>query len=74
MFDLVAQGLLYSRLRDDVHRNALVARAAIVGVERVEAGPDDGGEPHWEVLLSDIAERLPISRRQWPVVRAIVKP
>jgi two-component system response regulator AlgR len=57
-----------------VHRNALVARAAIVGVERVEAGPDDGGEPHWEVLLSDIAERLPISRRQWPVVRAIVKP
>jgi two-component system response regulator AlgR len=57
-----------------VHRNALVARAAIVGVERVEGGPDDGGEPHWEVLLRDIPERLPISRRQWPVVRAIVKP
>jgi two-component system response regulator AlgR len=57
-----------------VHRNALVARAAIVGVERVEAGPDDGGEPHWEVRLANIAERLPISRRQWPIVRNIVKP
>jgi two-component system response regulator AlgR len=56
-----------------VHRNALVARAAIVGYERVESGPADGGEPHWEVLLRDTDERLPISRRQWPAVRSAVR-
>ena len=56
-----------------VHRNALVARAAIVGFERVDTAPSDGGEPHWEVLLRQTAERLPISRRQWPVVRAVIR-
>ena len=56
-----------------VHRNALVARAAIVGFERVDSGPSDGGEPHWEVLLRDSSERLPISRRQWPIVRSVIR-
>lgn len=49
-----------------IHRNCLVARGAVTGVER--AGEDDG-EPHWDVVLAGLAERLPISRRQWPVVR-----
>lgn len=49
-----------------IHRNCLVARDAVTGVER--AGEDDG-EPHWDVVLAGLAERLPISRRQWPVVR-----
>ncbi len=56
-----------------VHRNALVARAAIVGFERVDSGPSDGGEPHWEVLLHQTTERLPISRRQWPIVRSVIR-
>jgi two-component system response regulator AlgR len=49
-----------------LHRNCLVARAAVQGVER--AGEHDG-EAHWDVLLRGVAERLPVSRRQWPAVR-----
>ncbi len=53
-----------------VHRNCLVARAAVQGVERVgEQGAENGGDAHWEILLKGSAERLPVSRRQWPVVR-----
>jgi two-component system response regulator AlgR len=51
-----------------IHRNCLVARAAIRGFERA-AGED---EPHWLVLLEGIEERLPVSRRQWPLLREIV--
>jgi two-component system response regulator AlgR len=53
-----------------IHRNCLVARAAIVGVER-RAGDD--GEQHWVVLLRDIAEALPVSRRQWPLVKTLIR-
>jgi len=49
-----------------IHRNCLVSRAAVVGVER--AG-DDEAEPHWDIVLAGVAEHLPVSRRQWPVVR-----
>jgi two-component system response regulator AlgR len=52
-----------------VHRNCLVARSAIRGFERA-AGPDE--EPHWVVLLEGVAERIPVSRRQWPVVKDLV--
>jgi two-component system response regulator AlgR len=51
-----------------VHRNCLVARAAIRGFER-SAG-QAGEEPHWSVVLEGIGERLPVSRRQWPVVKS----
>ena len=50
-----------------VHRNCLVARAAIAGFERVAA---EDGESHWAVLLSGLDEKLPVSRRQWPAVKA----
>jgi two-component system response regulator AlgR len=56
-----------------IHRNALVARAAIQGFQRVKVRPGsdaDGGEGHWEVVLKAISERLPISRRQWPTVKS----
>ncbi|HET9733970.1 MAG TPA: LytTR family DNA-binding domain-containing protein [Burkholderiales bacterium] len=53
-----------------VHRNCLVARAAVRGFERAA---QDGEEPHWNVVLEGLAERLPVSRRQWPTVRALVK-
>lgn len=53
-----------------VHRNCLVARAAVRGFERTPGGEE---EPHWNVVLEGIAERLPVSRRQWAAVRALVK-
>jgi two-component system response regulator AlgR len=61
-----------------VHRNALVARGAVIGVER---GPQvvDGEEGNekaqesWQVILRDVEERLPISRRQWAVVKTLVR-
>ena len=54
-----------------VHRNCLVARAAIRGFER---GGGDGGEeePNWNVVLEGVPERLPVSRRQWPVVKSLL--
>jgi two-component system, LytTR family, response regulator AlgR len=57
-----------------VHRNALVARRAIAGFERVESIEGDTvGEPHWVVTLRDVAERLPVSRRQWPIVKEMMR-
>ena len=52
-----------------IHRNCLVARDAIRGVERVPGEEDD---PHWLVVLDGLDERLPVSRRQWPLVRDLV--
>ena len=51
-----------------IHRNCLVARAAIRGFER---GSGDE-ESHWLVVLDGIEERLPVSRRQWPQLREII--
>jgi two-component system response regulator AlgR len=57
-----------------VHRNCLVARAAIRGFERNKGGAAGGGEeePHWNVVLEGIAERLPVSRRQWPALKSVL--
>lgn len=52
-----------------IHRNCLVARAAIRGFER-SGGAED--EPHWLVVLDGLEERLPVSRRQWPLLRELV--
>jgi two-component system, LytTR family, response regulator AlgR len=48
-----------------IHRNCLVARAAIRGFERGAVAE----EPTWMVVLDGLAERLPVSRRQWPALR-----
>ena len=53
-----------------VHRNCLVARGAIRGFERIAGGGDE--EPHWNVVLEGVAERLPVSRRQWPAVKGVL--
>jgi two-component system response regulator AlgR len=53
-----------------VHRNCLVARAAVRGFERAA---EDGDEPHWNVVLEGVPERLPVSRRQWAEVRLLAK-
>lgn len=52
-----------------IHRNCLVARAAIRGFERT-GGSDE--EAHWNVILEGVAGGLPVSRRQWPVVKELV--
>jgi two-component system, LytTR family, response regulator AlgR len=76
-----------------VHRNALVARNALQGVERAppEADPDGerlkddsgdaGGKPEkngkaqetWQVIVRGVTERLPVSRRQWPQIKALMR-
>ncbi len=60
-----------------VHRNALVARTAIAGVERATvAHVSNNGEREletWRIIVGRIDERLPVSRRQWPVIKALLK-
>ena len=68
----------FSSLFVRVHRNALVARKAIMGFERViesGGGParNPEGEPRWEVTLDGIPERLPVSRRLWPALKSLAK-
>lgn len=53
-----------------IHRNCLVARAAVAGVER---SPDEEGDGHWSIVVNGTCERLPVSRRQWPVVRQALR-
>ena len=56
-----------------IHRNALVARPSIAGFERVlPQGEAEGGDPFWQVVLRDVNERLPVSRRQWSTVKDLV--
>lgn len=65
------------------HRNALVARDAILGVEKAmvfseafaEHEKQDGerAQETWQVIVRDTNERLPISRRQWPMIKALVR-
>lgn len=52
-----------------IHRNCLVARAAIRGFER--ATERAGEEAHWLVVLDGVPEKLPVSRRQWPALREL---
>src|SRR5262249_35167133 len=53
-----------------VHRNCLVARALIRGVER---GADEDGEARWAVILEGCPEKLPVSRRQWGALKELLK-
>jgi two-component system response regulator AlgR len=50
-----------------VHRNCLVARAAVRGFERAEEGAESG----WVVVLDGVSERLAVSRRQHHVMREL---
>lgn len=53
-----------------IHRNCLASRDAVVGFERSVG--EDGGEGYWSVRLNGLDELLPISRRQWANVRAVL--
>jgi two-component system response regulator AlgR len=51
-----------------LHRGALIARDAIAGFER------DGEEgEHWVAVVRGLPDRLPVSRRQWPLVKALAR-
>jgi two-component system response regulator AlgR len=52
-----------------VHRSCLVARAAVLAFER--AVDEDGEGAGWAAVLEGITEKMPISRRQWPVVKTL---
>jgi two-component system response regulator AlgR len=51
-----------------IHRNCLVAADAVAGVAR--ESDDEGAEAHWALRLKGVPEHLPVSRRQWPQVKA----
>ena len=51
-----------------IHRNCLVAKSRIRGFEKAE---EENGEPGWAVVLDSCPEKLPVSRRQWPVVKEL---
>lgn len=53
-----------------IHRNCLVAQDAVSGALREAEAAGDGGEPHWALCLKQLPERLTVSRRQWPQVKA----
>jgi two-component system response regulator AlgR len=65
--EFTAPDLPYPFVR--IHRNCLVARAAVRGFERTGGGEE---EAHWQVVLDGVPERLPVSRRQWPTVRELI--
>ncbi len=52
-----------------VHRNSLVARDAIEGFVMRDSTDDGEEAAGWVVLLRGLDETLPVSRRQYPVIR-----
>lgn len=50
-----------------LHRSVLVAKDAIIGFEKSTA---DDAEAQWQALLRGVCEKLPVSRRQWPLVKS----
>lgn len=61
-----------------IHRNCLVARDAVAGYAREPAGQSvaeaegDAAELHWVLVLKGVPEHLPVSRRQWAQVKALL--
>jgi two-component system response regulator AlgR len=53
-----------------LHRSVLVAREAIAGFEK---SATDDAETQWQALLRGIPEKLPVSRRQWPLVKSYAR-
>ncbi len=60
----------YSRRFVRVHRNALVARAAIRALDKYDDGEDTEG---WAVRIAGIPEPIVVSRRQLPAVREALR-
>jgi len=58
-----------------IHRNTLIARLELSGVERGMELDEQSGKmtEAWQVILRSCPDRLPISRRLWPSIKALVK-
>lgn len=58
-----------------IHRNCLVARDAVAGCAREAAADAAAGEAdlHWALVLRGVPEHLPVSRRQWAQVKALLE-
>ena len=54
-----------------LHRGVLAAREAIAGFEK--SGTGDDAETQWQAILRDVPERLPVSRRQWPLLKSFAR-
>ena len=53
-----------------LHRNTLVARESIAGFEK---SATEDAETQWQALLRGIPDKLPVSRRQWPLVKSYAR-
>ncbi|MBL8396608.1 MAG: response regulator transcription factor [Candidatus Accumulibacter sp.] len=53
-----------------LHRSVLVAKEAIAGFERSHL---DDAETQWQAILQNIPDRLPVSRRQWSLVKGYAR-
>lgn len=53
-----------------LHRSVLVSKEAIVGFEKNLDGESD---TQWRAIVRGIADKLPISRRQWSQVKSFAK-
>ena len=53
-----------------LHRGTLVAREAIAGFEKLNVVES---ETQWQALLRGVPEKLPVSRRQWPLVKSYAR-
>ncbi len=61
-----------------IHRNTLASRQAIIGVERASTLSEVGNgdeklQETWQLILRGSDERLPISRRQWRIIKGLVR-
>lgn len=55
-----------------IHRNCIVSRNAIAGCARDKSATAGEGDGHWALLLRGSEEHLPVSRRQWPVIKELL--
>ena len=55
-----------------IHRNCIVAHAAIAGCARERDLAEGETELRWTLLLKGVSEHLPVSRRQWPHVKELI--
>jgi two-component system response regulator AlgR len=53
-----------------LHRSVLIAKDAIAGFEKCTA---EDSETQWQALVRDVPDKLPVSRRQWSLVKSYAK-
>lgn len=53
-----------------LHRSVLVAKDVISGFEK---NASEDADTQWQALLRGVEDKLPVSRRQWPLVKSYAK-